>query len=91
MDQAAARFKDQLFNSPNEIRFMDQLAEWNRQHLDARYASAQLYSPKSKRLRVVSQREFAPALIGQFHDMPSHRERCVPAPRACECLSWSLT
>jgi GAF domain-containing protein len=70
MDQLTARFKDQLFNSPKETRIMDQLAEWNRQHLDARYASAQLYSPKSKRLRVVAQREFAPALIGQFHDMP---------------------
>ena len=70
MDQVTARFKDQLFNSPNEIRIVDQLAEWNRQHLDARYASAQLYNPKSKHLRVVAQREFARALIGQFHDMP---------------------
>jgi GAF domain-containing protein len=70
MDQVTARFKDQLFGSPNEIRIMDQLAEWNRQHLDARYASAQLYNPKSKHLRVVAQREFAPSLIGQFHDMP---------------------
>jgi GAF domain-containing protein len=70
MDQVTARFRDHLFGSPNEIRIMDQLAEWNPQHLDTRYASAQLYSPKSKRLRVVAQREFAPALIGQFHDMP---------------------
>ena len=91
MDLVTARFKDELFSSPNEIRIMDQLAEWNRQHLDARFASAQLYNPKSKRLRVVAQREFAPALIGQFCDMPSHRERCVPAPRACERRSWSLT
>src|SRR4029434_3072521 len=59
MDDVTARFKDELFNSPNEIRIMDQLAEWNRQHLDARFASAQLYNPKSKRLRVVAQREFA--------------------------------
>lgn len=70
MDLVTARFKDELFSSPNEIRIMDQLAEWNRQHLDARFASAQLYNPKSKRLRVVAQREFAPALIGQFCDMP---------------------
>ena len=70
MDDVTARFRDELFSSPSEIRIMDQLAEWNRQHLDARFASAQLYNPRSKRLRVVAQREFAPALIGQFQDMP---------------------
>ncbi|MGA7086404.1 MAG: hypothetical protein WB005_25010, partial [Pseudolabrys sp.] len=31
---------------PNQIAIMDHLAEWMRQHLDARFASAQLYDPK---------------------------------------------
>src|SRR5262245_9334498 len=70
MDQVTARFKDQLFSSPDEIRILDQLAEWNRQHLDARYASAQLYNPRSRHLHVVAQREFASTLIGQFQDLP---------------------
>ena len=65
-----ARFVDQLFSSPNEIMVMDQLAEWNRQHLDARYASAQIYDPTSRSLRVVTAREFAPSLLDQFGDMP---------------------
>jgi len=43
---------------------------WPSGIVNARYALAQLYNPKSKHLRVVAQREFAPALIGQFRDMP---------------------
>lgn len=70
MELLKARFVDQLFSSPNEIMIMDQLAEWNRQHLDARYASAQIYNPGSRSLRVVAQREFAPSLLDQFDDMP---------------------
>lgn len=70
MDQVTARFKERLFSSPDEIRIMDQLAEWNRQNLGARYASAQLYNPRSRHLHVVAQREFTPALIGQFQDLP---------------------
>lgn len=70
MELLTARFVDQLFNSPNEIMVMDQLAEWNRQHLDARYASAQTYNPCTKSLRVVAHREFAPGLMDQFGDMP---------------------
>ena len=45
MELLTARFVDQLFSAPSEIMIMDQLAEWNRQHLDARYASAQTYNP----------------------------------------------
>ena len=45
MELLTARFVDQLFSSPSEIMAMDQLAEWNRQHLDARYASAQTCAP----------------------------------------------
>jgi GAF domain-containing protein len=70
MELLTARFVDQLFSSPSEIMIMDQLAEWNRQHLDARYASAQIYNPRTKCLRVVAQREFAPCLLDQFTDMP---------------------
>jgi GAF domain-containing protein len=70
MELLTARFVDQLFSSPNEIMVMDQLAEWNRQHLDARYASAQTYNPRTRSLRVVVAREFAPCLLDQFSDMP---------------------
>jgi GAF domain-containing protein len=70
MDKLIVRFSDQLFNSSDEIMVMDQLAEWNRQHLDARFASAQIYDPNTKLLRVVAQREFAPYLLDQFCDMP---------------------
>ena len=70
MELLTARFVDQLFSSPNEIMVMDQLAEWNRQHLDARYASAQTYNPRTRSLRVVAAREFAPCLLDQFSDMP---------------------
>jgi GAF domain-containing protein len=70
MELLTARFVDQLFSSPSEIMVMDQLAEWNRQHLDARYASAQTYNPSTKSLRVVAHREFAPGLMDQFGDMP---------------------
>lgn len=69
MELLTARFVDQLFSSPSEIMIMDQLAEWNRQHLDARYASAQTYNPGTKSLRVVAHREFAPGLMDQFGDM----------------------
>jgi hypothetical protein len=48
MELLTARFVDQLFGSPSEIMIMDHLAEWNRQHLDARYASAQTYTPHTK-------------------------------------------
>ncbi|MGB8177689.1 MAG: GAF domain-containing protein [Pseudolabrys sp.] len=51
------------------LAIMDHLAEWMRQHLDARFASAQLYDPKLKRLRVVAQREFASGLLDQFGEM----------------------
>jgi GAF domain-containing protein len=37
--------------------------------LDARFASAQLYDPKLKRLRVVAQREFASGFLDQFGEM----------------------
>lgn len=70
MELLTARFVDQLFSSPNEIMVMDQLAEWNRQHLDARYASAQTYNPRTRSLRVVAAREFAACLLDQFSDMP---------------------
>ena len=70
MELLTARFVDQLFSSPSEIMVMDHLAEWNRQHLDARYASAQTYNPATKSLRVVAHREFAPGLMDQFGDMP---------------------
>jgi GAF domain-containing protein len=70
MELLTARFVDQLFGSPSEIMIMDHLAEWNRQHLDARYASAQTYTPHTKSLRVVAHREFAPGLMDQFGEMP---------------------
>ena len=70
MDLLTTRFVDALFSSASEIMVMDQLAEWNRQHLDARYASAQIYNPRTKCLRVVAQREFAPGLLDQLGDMP---------------------
>jgi GAF domain-containing protein len=65
-----AQFVDELFSSPNQIMVMDHLAEWNRQHLDARFASAQLYDSKLKRLHVVAQRKFALGLLDQFGDIP---------------------
>lgn len=43
MEGSTAGFADRLFNLPNQIAIMDHLAEWMRQHLDARFASAQLY------------------------------------------------
>ena len=70
MELLTARFVDQLFSSPNEIMVMDQLAEWNRQHLDARYAWPRFTDPTSRSLRVVAAREFAPSLLDQFGDMP---------------------
>src|SRR4029079_13181188 len=70
MELLTARFVDRLFSSATEIMIIDQLAECNRQHLDARYASAQIYNPRTKCLRVVAQREFAPCLLDQFSDMP---------------------
>lgn len=70
MELLTAQFVEQLFGSPSEIMVMDQLAEWNRQHLGARYASAQTYNPSTKSLRVVAHREFAPGLLDQFGDMP---------------------
>ncbi|MGC1917789.1 MAG: hypothetical protein WA710_21740 [Pseudolabrys sp.] len=69
MEGSTAGFADRLFGLPNQIAIMDHLAEWMRQHLDARFASAQLYDPKLKRLRVVAQREFASGLLDQFGEM----------------------
>jgi hypothetical protein len=48
---SAAGFAERLFGSQNQIAIMDHLAEWTRLHLDARFASAQLYDHKRKRLR----------------------------------------
>ena len=59
-----------LFGSQNQIAIMDRLAEWTRLHLDARFASAQLYDHKRKRLHVVAQREFASGLLNQFGEIP---------------------
>ena len=70
MNVLSAHFKDQLFGSPNEIAILDHLAEFIRQHLHARYASAQLFNPALKNLHLVAYREFAKALIGQFDDVP---------------------
>ncbi len=69
MEGSTARFADRLFGLPNQIAIMDHLAEWNRQHLDARFASAQLCDPTFRRLRVVAQREFASGLLDQFGDI----------------------
>lgn len=82
MDLLTTRFVDALFSSPSEIMVMDQLAEWNRQHLDARYASAQVYNSGTKCLRVVAQREFAPGLLDQFGDMPIATSNTVCARAA---------
>jgi GAF domain-containing protein len=82
MELLRARFAEQLFSSPSEIMVMDQLAEWNRQHLDARYASAQTYTPHTKSLRVVAHREFAPGLMDQFGDMPIATSNTVCARAA---------
>jgi GAF domain-containing protein len=68
MKGSTAGFAERLFGSQNQIAIMDHLAEWTRLHLDARFASAQLYDHKRKRLRVVAQREFAPGL--QFGEIP---------------------
>ena len=50
MNVLSAHFEDQLFGSPNEITILDDLEEFIRQHLDARYASAQLFNPALKKL-----------------------------------------
>ena len=70
MAQITTRLVDQLFNSPNEIMIMNHLAEWNREHLNSRFASAQLYDPGAKRLRVVAQSGFRVGLLSQFGDIP---------------------
>jgi len=70
MKGSTAGFAERLFGSQNQIAIMDHLAEWTRLHLDARFASAQLYDHKRKRLRVVAQREFAPGLLNQFGEIP---------------------
>lgn len=70
MNILSAHFNDQLFGAPNEIAILDHLAECIRQHLDARYASAQLFNPALKTLHLVAYREFAKALIDQFDDVP---------------------
>ena len=73
MELLTARFVDQLFSSPNEIMVTDQLAEWNRQHLGARYALTDLRRPAAhvRSLRVVAARGFAPEpVLDQFADMP---------------------
>ncbi|MGA8394692.1 MAG: hypothetical protein WB752_03465 [Pseudolabrys sp.] len=85
MEGSTVGFADRLFGLPNQIAIMDHLAEWMRQHLDARFASAQLYDPKLKRLRVVAQREFASGLLDQFGEMSLRRERSAPVRRACNC------
>jgi hypothetical protein len=36
MEGSTAGFADRLFGLPNQIAIMDHLAEWMRQHLDAR-------------------------------------------------------
>lgn len=70
MKGSTAGFAERLFGSQNQIAIMDHLAEWTRLHLDARFASAQLYDHKRKRLRVVAEREFAPGLLNQFGEIP---------------------
>lgn len=51
MEGSAAGFAERLFGSQNQIAIMDHLAEWTRLHLDARFASAQLYDHNRKRLQ----------------------------------------
>ena len=46
MNLLSAHFEHELFGSPNEIAIVDHLSEFIRQHLDARYASAQLFMPR---------------------------------------------
>ena len=70
MDLLTARLRDQLSSLSSEVMVMDRLAEWNRQHLESRYASAQLYDPEFERLHLVAHREFAAYLIDQFGDIP---------------------
>ena len=70
MNVLSAHFEDQLFGSPNEITILDDLEEFIRQHLDARYASAQLFNPALKNLHLVAYRGFAKALMDQFDDVP---------------------
>ena len=65
-----AHLEEQLFSSPNEITILDDLEEFIRQHLDARYASAQLFNPALKNLHLVAYRGFAKALMDQFDDVP---------------------
>jgi len=70
MQGSTSGFADRLFGSQKQIAIMDHLAERTRLHLDARFASAQLYDYKRKRLRVVAEREFASGLLSQFgHDV----------------------
>ena len=70
MNFLSAHFEHELFGSPNEIAILDHLSEFIRQHLDARYASAQLFNATLKNLRLVGFREFAKDLIDQFDDVP---------------------
>ena len=70
MNVLSAHFEDQMFGSPNEITILDDLEEFIRQHLDARYASAQLFNPALKNLHLVAYRGFAKALMDQFDDVP---------------------
>jgi GAF domain-containing protein len=77
MNLLSACFKDQLIGSPNEIAILDHVAECIRQHVDARYASAQLFNPALKNLHLVVYREFTKALIDQFDDVP------IPSGTVC--------
>jgi len=70
MQGSTSGFADRLFGSQNQIAIMDHLAEWTRLHLDAHFASAQLYDHKRKRLRVVAEREFASGLLSQYGEIP---------------------
>jgi hypothetical protein len=70
MNLLSAHFEDRLFSWPNEIAFLDHLAEFIRKYLDARYASAQLFNPALKNLHLVAYREFTKTLIDQFDDVP---------------------
>jgi len=70
MNILSAHFKDRLFGAPNEIAILDHLAECIRQHVDERYASAQLFNPALNNLYLVAYREFAKAQIERFDDVP---------------------
>jgi GAF domain-containing protein len=69
MNVLSAHLEEQLFSSPNEITILGDLEEFIRQHLDARYASAQLFNPALKNLHLVAYRGFTKALIDQFNDV----------------------